>query len=302
LELDADLSNPAMSVSDMGPGAGLPTPQLIAWDNLYQDGTNAFLNYNVQGSLVVLTNVYFGTNAGLVTTNGNYALTVTNSQGKIGHLELYAGQDNDLTNRTMPTFAYAIMGPLVAYTTGYEVAPTRWSDVVTTAPAITLATPANGASFTAPANISLTATVTANGYTVNAVNYYNGATFIGSASTPPYTYAWNGVGAGTKALSAQVVYSMFGLNTFTVPSGINSVTVNAPLAPVSSVGIAPGAGNSLNISYAGGSASQFVLVGTNNITAPLATWPVIQTTNGTTPAVFNIPIGAGQMFYKIKSQ
>ena len=80
------------------------------------------------------------------------------------------------------------------------------------------------------------------------------------------------------------------------------MTVTQPLARVTSMSIAPGAGNSLNISYSGGSASQFVLVGTNNVTAPLATWPVIQTTNGTTPATFNIPIGAGQMLYKIKSQ
>ena len=80
------------------------------------------------------------------------------------------------------------------------------------------------------------------------------------------------------------------------------MTVTSALARVSSMSIAPGAGNSLNISYTGGSASQFVLLGTNDVTAPLASWPVIQTTNGTTPATFNIPIGSGQMFYKIKSQ
>lgn len=303
LELEADLSNPAQGVTILSNNiAAYPAAKAISWDNLYQFGTNADLNYNYQGSVVILTNVYFGANAGVVTTNGNYNLIVTDSQGKQARVYLYAALDNDLTNRTIPAFAYAVQGPLIASTTGYEVAPTRWTDLVTTAPAITLDTPADGSSLAAPANITLSATVTSNGYPISAVNFYNGATFIGNATTPPYSYAWNGVGAGSYPISAKAVYPLFG-NNLSVSSGTNTVMVNSSLAPVSSVSIALGAGNSLNISYAGGSASQFVLVGTNNVTAPLATWPVIQTTNGTTPATFNIPIGsATQMYYKIKSQ
>ena len=68
------------------------------------------------------------------------------------------------------------------------------------------------------------------------------------------------------------------------------------------IGLGAG-GTALNISYSGGSAAHFVLVGTNNIAAPLATWPVVQTTNSTTPGTFTVPIGSGsQMYYKIQSQ
>lgn len=304
LELEADLSNPAQSVTILSNNiAGYPAAKLIAWDNLYQYGTNASLNYGSMGTVVLLTNVYFGANAGIVTTNGNYNLIVTNAQGKIARILLNGNQDNDLTNRTIPAFAAAIRGPLIATTTGYQIMPTTWSEVVTAVPSVSLDTPANGSSFTAPANIALSATVTDNGIPVSAVNFYNGASPIGSASTPPYTAAWNGVGAGTYPITAQAVYSLFG-NTLTSPSGVNTVTVAQALAPVASMKISLGAGGTaLNISYSGGSAAHFVLVGTNNIAAPLATWPVVQTTNSTTPGTFTVPIGSGsQMYYKIQSQ
>ena len=39
------------------------------------------------------------------------------------------------------------------------------------------------------------------------------------------------------------------------------------------------------------------------IVALYATWPVVQTTNSTTPGTFTVPIGSGsQMYYKIQSQ
>ena len=303
LELEADLSNPAQSVTIWSNNiAAYPAAKLVPWDNLYQFGTNSDLNYNIQGSVVLLTNVYFSAFAGVTTTNGNYNIVVTNSQGKLARVFLPGALDNDMANRTIPAFAYAVQGPLNASTTGYQVTPTRWSDIVTTVPGITLDAPADGSSFSAPADITLSATVTSNSYAISAVNFYQGAALITSVTTPPYSYVWNGVGAGSYPISAQAVYSLFG-NNLAVSSGINTVAVNSALSPVSSVSIVPGAGNTLNISYAGGAASEFVLIGTNDVTAPLATWPVIQTTNGTTPATFNVPIGSDtQMYYKIQSR
>ena len=151
----------------------------------------------------MLTNVYFTTNIGFLTTNVNVNCNVTNASGKVGNVYLYSGYDNDLTNHNIPAFAYAVMGPLVQatnVTAGYLVAPTRWADIVTTVPAISLDTPANGASGSAPASFTLGATVTSNGYPISAVNFYNGATQIGSANTPPYSYTWNGVGVGSYPL------------------------------------------------------------------------------------------------------
>ena len=178
LELLVNLSDPAQSVTILSNNiAAYPAAQLIPWDNLSQSGNNSNLNYYTVGSVVLLTNVYFGNWAGVVTTNGNYNMIVTNAQGKTARVLLPAAMDNDLTNRTIPVFASSVQGPLIATATGYQVMPTRWTEVV----------------------------------------------------------------AGT------------------------------PLAPVTSVTIARAAGNTLNISYAGGAASQFVLIGTNNV--QLRRWP-----------------------------
>jgi hypothetical protein len=212
LELEANLNDPAQGVVVLSNNiAAYPAPQVVSWDNLYQFGTNATLNYNTAGSIVLLTNVYFKT-PGVVTTNGNYTLAVTNALGQAAIVYLPGALDNDLTNRTIPAFASSAQGPLiVSSTAAYQVMVTRWSDIVTNAP--------------------------------------------------------------------------------TVVTAVTNVTVSL------------GAGNTLNISYAGGSASQFILVGTNQVTAPLAAWPVIRTTNGTTPATFTVPIGSEtQIYYKIKSQ
>ena len=51
--------------------------------------------------------------------------------------------------------------------------------VTSSLPAISLTAPVNGASYAAPATISLAASVTANGHTITAVQFYNGATLLG---------------------------------------------------------------------------------------------------------------------------
>ncbi len=106
LELLVDLNNPAQGVAILSNNiAAYPAAIPVPWDNLYQFGTNADLNYNYAGSVVLLTNVYFGPNAGVVTTNGNYNLVVTNASGQTARVLLPAALNNDLTNRTIPTFA-----------------------------------------------------------------------------------------------------------------------------------------------------------------------------------------------------
>ena len=85
-------------------------------------------------------------------------------------------------------------------------------------------------------------------------------------------------------------------SSWTVTSATNSVTVLALNAPTIS-GIS---GNSLN--YSGGIGSQFVLLGTNVITAPLTNWTRLAT-NTAPSGSFTIPVGSGaSAFYSIKSE
>jgi autotransporter-associated beta strand protein len=98
----------------------------------------------------------------------------------------------------------------------------------TAAPGVTLTAPANGANFGAPATISLAASVVTNGHTLNSVQFYSGATLLGSSSNAPYSLTWSNVAAGTYTLLAQATYD----TTNTQSSAPALVTVNnAPTTP-----------------------------------------------------------------------
>jgi fibronectin type 3 domain-containing protein len=96
------------------------------------------------------------------------------------------------------------------------------------APLISLTAPANRAVFTAPATINLAAEVTSNGHTISQVEFYNGATLLGTVAAAPYTFSWNNVDAGTYDLSAKAVDDSGG----TVGSATANVAV-AAAKPVS---------------------------------------------------------------------
>ena len=70
-------------------------------------------------------------------------------------------------------------------------------------PVIALTSPANGAVYAAPATVSFAAVVTANGHTINQVQFYKGLMLLGAATPPPYSFSWPNVSAGTYGLRAK---------------------------------------------------------------------------------------------------
>jgi len=70
-------------------------------------------------------------------------------------------------------------------------------------PSVSIASPANNATFTAPATISIGASAADSDGSVVRVDFYSGAALIGSASTSPYQFSWGNVPAGTYTLSAR---------------------------------------------------------------------------------------------------
>lgn len=127
----ADNSYPFTSYTDTGVTNALPAPISIGFDIT----TNLnYVNTNIAGSLVTLTDVYFGTNAGTVLpTAANYTGTVTNSSGKPFNL-FFAYLDQDTAGQTLPTYAYSVTGVLYGINTNFSVAVTRFADIVTTPP------------------------------------------------------------------------------------------------------------------------------------------------------------------------
>jgi hypothetical protein len=111
---------------------------------------------------------------------------------------------------------------------------TSESVVVTVAinrpPTVALTSPANGATYTAPANVALTASASDPENRLSRVDFFAGSTKILSASASPYGGTWSSVPAGTYTLTA-IAYDADGGQT--TSSGI-TITVSAPPPPPSS--------------------------------------------------------------------
>lgn len=72
-----------------------------------------------------------------------------------------------------------------------------------TPPTITLTQPADGATFSAPADIAIAADAADSDGTVTKVEFFSGTTKLGEDTTAPYTHTWSGVAAGTYTISAR---------------------------------------------------------------------------------------------------
>ena len=95
-------------------------------------------------------------------------------------------------------------------------------------PAVTLTAPAVGASYAAPATVTMEANAADADGTVQRVEFFQGAALVGTSTAPPFRFAWTGVAAGTYSLTARA-YDNLGASTL---SAAVSVTVN----PVSNPG------------------------------------------------------------------
>jgi chitinase len=96
---------------------------------------------------------------------------------------------------------------------------------------VSLTAPANGATFNAPANITLTASASATGgYTVSKVEFFSGSTLIGADTSSPYSFAWNNVVAGSYTLTAKATATKSGSPTQTATSTVANITVTTPVS------------------------------------------------------------------------
>jgi PKD repeat protein len=95
------------------------------------------------------------------------------------------------------------------------------------APSVSLTTPLDGASLTAPATITLSAVAADVDGNLSRVEFYHGATLLGSATTSPYSFTWTNVSAGSYTLTARAVDAA---DAATTSAGVR-VTVNAAPPP-----------------------------------------------------------------------
>ena len=123
------------------------------------------------------------------------------------------------------------------------------------APTVSLTAPANGANYTAPATITLSANAADSDGSVTKVEFFSGTTLLGTATSAPYSYTWSNVAAGTYSLTAKATDN----GGAATNSSAVSVTFNAPFnnGPIGFmydelgrlVGLVDGGGNSAAYAY-----------------------------------------------------
>ena len=89
-------------------------------------------------------------------------------------------------------------------------------------PTTSITSPANNATFTAPATVTITANAADSDGTIQRVEFYQGATLIGTDTSSPYSFSWTSVAAGTYSLTARA-FDNLGASTSSVAI---SITVN----------------------------------------------------------------------------
>jgi photosystem II stability/assembly factor-like uncharacterized protein len=167
--------------------------------------------------------------------------TATDTDGTISKVEFYQG--NTLLN-SVSISPYTYSWTNVADGT-YSITAKAYDNLsaITTStavniivgnqnPTVSITSPQNNASFSQPANITINASATDPVGTISKVEFYNGATLLGTVNNTPYTFTWSGVTSGTYSLTAKA----YDNKTGTATSSIVSVTVGnqAPIVFITS--------------------------------------------------------------------
>lgn len=92
-------------------------------------------------------------------------------------------------------------------------------------PSVAFTRPIAGQNYTAPANVAMTAAVTANGHTITKVQFLQGSTVVGEDLTSPYSFTWRGAGPGSYTLKARVIFGSGSMvDSSLLPIVVNSTT------------------------------------------------------------------------------
>jgi uncharacterized repeat protein (TIGR03806 family) len=153
-------------------------------------------------------------------------------------------------------------------------------------PAVTLTAPANGASYTASASVTLSADAAAQYNSLNRVDFYAGPTLLGSLSNAPYSLTATGLAAGSYALSA-IALDGSGLTGTSAPVNITVTAATGQPYGLTSRSGAPAF-------YAMPTAMPATLPGTLPLllsqTGVFSNTPAMSPTNALLPYIPNVPL------------
>ncbi|GAB2566038.1 hypothetical protein GCM10027190_14610 [Spirosoma areae] len=98
-------------------------------------------------------------------------------------------------------------------------------------PGVSLTSPANSATFTAPATVALAANASDTDGAITKVEFYNGSTKLGEDASSPYQFSWPNVGVGTYTLTAKATDNGGASATSTAITITVSTTTTPPTNP-----------------------------------------------------------------------
>jgi len=126
-------------------------------------------------------------------------------------------------------------------------------------PNVSIASPADGATFTAPASITIAAAATDSDGTIAKVDVYAGATLVGTATSTPYQIAWSGVSTGVYSLTAvatddggaTATSDPVSVTVNTAPGGLPSGWTSADIGATGAAGSSTYVGGTFTVTGAG---------------------------------------------------
>ncbi|HLG14404.1 MAG TPA: Ig-like domain-containing protein [Blastocatellia bacterium] len=152
-------------------------------------------------------------------------------------------------------------------------------------PTISITSPANGATFTAPAAMTITASASDSDGSISKVEFFSGPSLIGTDTSAPYSFTWTNVAAGTYDLSAKATDNL-GANAFSatvrvtvsatgnippsvsITSPADSTAYTAPATVTIAAAASDSDGTVTKVDFFAGA----TLVGTDSVAPYVATW------------------------------
>ena len=209
----------------------------------------------------------YGLNAG-VSLFGPYSSSLDNSGARVELQKPDAPNAGIIPRIVVDTVQYRDTAPWPAGADGagsslqrlvagaYGNEPTNWfaagltpgaSSVPNVAPTIAILTPNNGATFSQPVNVTITANASDSDGTIGKVEFFAGDLKLGEVASAPFTFTWINASFGTHVLTARATDDRLGV---TVSAPV-SITILAPpptvslTSPTNGARLLAGSGNAL---------------------------------------------------------
>ncbi|MBO9700376.1 MAG: hypothetical protein J7604_09225 [Sporocytophaga sp.] len=244
-KLGEDLTSP-YSYSWTNVAAGSYTLKAIAYDNSSLSTTSSLINITVSGGNVAPTvSITAPLNNATFTAPASVTIDAiaSDSDGSISKVEFYQGTTKlgeDLTSPYSYSWTSVAAGSYTLKAIAYDNASASTTSSLinitvssgNVAPTVSITSPLNNATFTAPASVTINANAVDSDGSIAKVEFYQGTTKLGEDLTSPYSYSWASVAAGTYTLKA-IAYD--NASASTTSSLINITVSGGNVAPTVSI-------------------------------------------------------------------